>query len=83
MLHRLILKVTKFQLPPPKRLNTVVKNIFFFGGGGIMPPLSNRVKRCYVASLDLNFELNGSSDPLAKNGIKLADILKASVTNLK
>ena len=29
MLHRLILKVTKFQLPPPKRLGTVVKNIFF------------------------------------------------------
>ena len=27
MLHRVILKVTKFQLPPPKRLNTVVKNI--------------------------------------------------------
>ena len=28
MLNRLILKVTKFQLPPPKRLGTVVKNIF-------------------------------------------------------
>ena len=27
MLNRLILKVTKFQLPPPKRLGTVVKNI--------------------------------------------------------
>ena len=27
MLQRLILKVTKFQLPPRKRLNTVVKNI--------------------------------------------------------
>ena len=37
MLHRLILKVTKFQLPPPKRLSTVVKNIF-------MAPMSNRVK---------------------------------------
>ena len=34
MLHRLILKVTKFQLPPLKRLSTVVKNIW--GGGGIM-----------------------------------------------
>ena len=31
MLHRLILKVTKFQLPP-KHLSTVTKNIF--GGGG-------------------------------------------------
>ena len=34
-------------------------------------------KRCHVASLDLDSELNRSSDPLAKNGIKLADILKA------
>ena len=40
MLNRLILKVTKFQLPPPKRLGTVVKNIL----GAIMPPMSNRVK---------------------------------------
>ena len=36
MLHRLILKVTKFKLPPPERLGTVVKNIL----GG----MSNRVK---------------------------------------
>ena len=42
MLHRLILKVSKFQLPPPKHLGTVVKNIL----GAIMPlPLSNWVKR--------------------------------------
>ena len=34
MLHRLILKVAKFQLHPPKRLGTVVKNIL----GAIMPP---------------------------------------------
>ena len=27
MLNRLLLKVTKFQLPPAKRLSTVVKNI--------------------------------------------------------
>ena len=27
MLQRLILKVAKFQVPPPKRLNTVVKSI--------------------------------------------------------
>ena len=38
MLNGLILKVTKFQLPPPKRLGTVVKNIWGGGGGGIMPP---------------------------------------------
>ena len=36
MLNRLILKVTKFQLPPPKRLGTVVKNIF--GGYHALPP---------------------------------------------
>ena len=42
MLNRLILKVTKFQLPPPKRLGTVVKNIL----GDHYAPLrmSNRVK---------------------------------------
>ena len=34
MLHRLILKVKKFQLPPPNRLSTVVKNM----SGAIMPP---------------------------------------------
>ena len=34
MLNRLILKVTKFQLPPPKRLGTVIENIL----GAIMPP---------------------------------------------
>ena len=35
MLNRLILKVTKFQLPLPKRLGTVVKNIL---GGHHAPP---------------------------------------------
>ena len=34
MLRTLILKVTKFQLPHPKRLGTVLKNIM----GAIMPP---------------------------------------------
>ena len=41
MLNRLILNVTKFQRPPPKRLGTVVKNIL---GGHDGPPMSNRVK---------------------------------------
>ena len=36
MLNRLMLKVTKFQLPPPKRLGTVVKNIL--GGHHATPP---------------------------------------------
>ena len=49
MLNRLILKVTKFHLPPPKRLGTVVKNILGDHHGppcqiGLMsppPPLSS------------------------------------------
>ena len=44
MPNRLILKVTKFQLPPPKRLDTVVKNILGGGGNHAPPPMSNRVK---------------------------------------
>ena len=52
MLNRLILKVTKFQLPPPKRLGTVVKNIF--GRGGIMPPMSNRVKENEIDIVAVN-----------------------------
>ena len=43
MRHRLILKVTKFQLPPTKRLGTVVKNILG-GHHAPPPPMSNRVK---------------------------------------
>ena len=42
MLRSLMLKVTKFQLPPPKRLSTVVKNIL--GGHHGPHPMSNRVK---------------------------------------
>ena len=34
MFLKLILKVRKFQLPPPKRLSTVVKTFIFLGGGG-------------------------------------------------
>ena len=49
MLHRLILKVTKFQLLPLKRLSTVVNDIFFLGGGG--GRLSNRVKRFLAKEL--------------------------------
>ena len=52
MLHRLILKVTKFQLPPPKSLSTVVKNYFFFGGGASWPPMSNRVKDIGIMPVD-------------------------------
>ena len=43
MLHRLILKVKKFQFHTPKRFSTAVKNIFFLGGGGEDAPVSNRV----------------------------------------
>ena len=43
MLHRLILKVTKFQLPPPKRLGTMVENNLG-GHDASPPPYVNRVK---------------------------------------
>ena len=43
MLRRLILKVTKFQLPPLMRKSTVVKNIW--GYHAPPPSMSNRVKR--------------------------------------
>ena len=49
MLHRLILKVIKFQLPPPKRLSTVVKNIL----GGHHPPMSNRVNSNRTGLFDM------------------------------
>ena len=39
MLQRLILKVIKFQLPPPKRLSTVIKNIL--GGHHAPLPMSD------------------------------------------
>ena len=51
MLHRLILKVTKFQLLLPKRLSTVVKNIL----GG--PPMPNRVN---TGGTRKNFDRNAS-----------------------
>ena len=63
MLHRLILKVTKFQLPPPKRWDTVAKNIVggyhgppcqiglntkeLQGGGGKDPPVLHQPKAWY------------------------------------
>ena len=46
MLNRLILKVTNFQLPPPKRLGTVVK-IILGGHHAPPPPMSNRVNGAY------------------------------------
>ena len=49
--------------------------------GESFPPVAR--KRCYVASLDLDFELNRSPDPLAKSGYKFIDILKALITKLE
>ena len=46
-------------------------------------------ERCYVASLDLDFELKRSSDPLAKIGRhkkiqrNIVNILEAPITKLK
>ena len=51
MPHRLILKVTKFQLPTPKRFSTVVKNIFFWEGGRHhAPPMSSRVNDLMIGT---------------------------------
>ena len=51
MLNRLILKVTKFQLPPPKRLGTVIKNIL--RGHHAPRPMSNswRLFWAYIIKL--------------------------------
>ena len=46
----------------------------------VISPVSS--KGCYVVSLDLDFELNRSADPLAKSSNKFVDILKASITKL-
>ena len=46
------------------------------------PPVTSE-RLCYVASSDLDFELNRSKDPLAQSGYKFVDILKASITKLK
>ena len=51
MLHRLILKVTKFQLPPQKRFGTVVKNIL---GGPSWPPCQIGLKEWLQAFFYLN-----------------------------
>ena len=60
MLHRLVLKVTKFQLPPLKRLSTVFKNS---SGGYHGPPMSNRVNivfcgtfEIYIGSIVFNYQ---------------------------
>ena len=49
MLNRLMLKVTKFQLPPPTRLGTVVKNILKGYHAPPPPPFHielNRYRAC-------------------------------------
>ena len=45
------------------------------------PPVAS--KRCYLASSDLDFELNRSLDSLAKSSYKFVDILTASITKLE
>ena len=59
MLHRLILKVTKFQLSPRKRLDTVVKNIL--GGNHAPPPMSNRAKTRRAVIIHLEYSEKGPS----------------------
>ena len=55
MLNRLILKVTKFQLPPPKRLGTVVKNIL--GGHQGPPPPPCQIGLTDKAILELDSQV--------------------------
>ena len=59
MLNRLILKVTKFQLPPPNRLGTVGKNIL--GGHHAPPCMSNRVE---LKNLRMSNVLMGNTNTL-------------------
>ena len=66
MLHRLILKFRKFQLPTPKRLSTVVKNIW-----GNHPPMSNRVKVGKLFSKDLSTPPPKKNGKDIKNGVSL------------
>ena len=47
----------------------------------LLPPVASRGRG--VASLDLDFRINGGSDPLAKGGNKFIDILRTSITKLK
>ena len=54
MLNRLILKVTKFQLPTPKRLRTVVKNIW--GGPSCPPPCQIGLKQLCGGNWDTDME---------------------------
>ena len=72
MLHRLILKVTKFQLPPPTRLGTVVKNIL--GGPSCPPPMSNRIKGSVIFYQEGGLLKIGGDQVLclrSKGGIKI------------
>ena len=82
MLNRLILKVTKFQLPPPKRLGTVVKNIL----GDIMPPcqiglrpsgkLSMKIIACLTSFPDSKI------DDTAKGGLTIFWELSTVIPNI-
>ena len=60
MPNRLILKVTKFQLPPPTRLGTVVKNIL---GGHLLAStdLTNLLHWTILPYIEPYYITNGSS----------------------
>ena len=58
MLHKLILKVQKFQVPPPKRSSTVVKNIF--GGHNAVDAsghLDDHMRTAFHARVAIGFVL--------------------------
>ena len=69
MLNRLILKVIKFQLSPPKRLGTVVKNILEWPS---WPPMSNRVNVSKIFQCDNGSEFKGEmTKMLEKQEVKI------------
>ena len=61
MLHRLILKVTKFQLPPPTHLSTVVKNIL---GGHHAPPCRLGLNVHFLNNDSKRLEFDPTSAPI-------------------
>ena len=92
MLHRLILKVTKFQLPPPTRLGTVVEKIL---GGPSCPPPPCQIElrmtqtgSCYLqilfeSSVDNNSSVGEKTYGYRRKTSMLIGLLIVEDTNLR
>ena len=87
MLHRLILKVTKFQLPTPKHFSTVVKNFF---GGASWPPSCQIALTASIKAILLAFgifwragnhgKMSTKLSQTSFSGIKLDDTTEGGLT---